>query len=214
MPARQKATNGRRASSPEPNARESLMSAARSLFTEKGYAATSVVEITQLAGISVGSLYYHFGGKQEIFLAIHEDYVRRQDQRVRDALHIVRAAGVTDPRRLFLVGTRAYLSGIWEDRDVSRVLADGETPSGFSSISRQWNDSWTRRNATLLSNGESEVATQAISTAVAGAVGAWARDIVACPDVDSAHAYIDQAIIFVGRVLGFADAEALTVGAS
>lgn len=213
MPARQKTATSRRTSSPEPNARESLMAAARTLFTQKGYAATSVVEITQLAGISVGSLYYHFGGKQEIFLAMHEDYVLRQDQRVRDALHIVKEAGITDPRRLFVVGTRAYLRGVWEDRDVSRVLADGETPSGFSSVSREWNASWTRRNATLLTNGESAVATQAISTAVAGAVGAWARDIVACAKAEEANAYIDQAIIFVGRVLGFADDESLTVGA-
>ncbi|GAA2828075.1 TetR/AcrR family transcriptional regulator [Kribbella solani] len=187
--------------------RDALMAAARTLFTQKGYEATSVVEITQLAGISVGSLYYHFANKSEIFLAMHEDYVQRQDKRVRDALHAVKGAGVTEPRRLFLAGTRAYLEGVWEDRDVSRVLADGETPSGFSTVSRQWGDAWTKRNAVLLADGQSETATNAIATAISGSVGAWAKDIVQLADISAAHEYIEHAVVLVGRVLGFDDSE-------
>ncbi|GAA1593854.1 hypothetical protein GCM10009804_57920 [Kribbella hippodromi] len=202
---RKKSSKGARALRSQPHARDALLAAARTLFTEKGYEATSVVEITQLAGISVGSLYYHFANKAEIFLAMHEDYAQRQDKRVRDALHAVKSAGITDPRRLFLAGTRAYLAGVWEDRDVSRVLAEGETPSGFNAISRQWSDDWIKRNTVLLADGQPPAATNAIAAAVAGAVGAWAKDIVQLPDITSADEYIEQAVMVVGRMTGFDD---------
>lgn len=37
------------------------------LFSEKGYEATSVEEITTTVGVAKGTLYYHFSSKEEIF---------------------------------------------------------------------------------------------------------------------------------------------------
>ncbi len=37
------------------------------LFSEKGYDATSVEEITSIVGVAKGTLYYHFSSKEEIF---------------------------------------------------------------------------------------------------------------------------------------------------
>ncbi|WP_215845036.1 TetR/AcrR family transcriptional regulator [Candidatus Pantoea bituminis] len=47
-----------------------LLDAAFNCFAEKGYAATSVREITQRAGISQGAMYTYFTGKEELFIAI------------------------------------------------------------------------------------------------------------------------------------------------
>jgi len=37
------------------------------LFSEKGYDATSIEEITAVVGVAKGTLYYHFSSKEEIF---------------------------------------------------------------------------------------------------------------------------------------------------
>ncbi len=43
------------------------------LFAEKGYEATSIEEITATVGVAKGTLYYHFGSKEEIFNFLVEE---------------------------------------------------------------------------------------------------------------------------------------------
>jgi AcrR family transcriptional regulator len=52
--------------------RHSLVSAARTLFGQQGYAATSVEEIVRLAGVTKGALYHHFADKDDLFRAVVE----------------------------------------------------------------------------------------------------------------------------------------------
>ncbi len=53
--------------------RQSLVAAARELFGEQGYAATSVDEIVRAAGLTKGALYHHFRDKDDLFRAVVED---------------------------------------------------------------------------------------------------------------------------------------------
>ena len=53
--------------------RQKLLSAAIALFARKGYAATTVREIVESAGVTKPVLYYHFGSKEGIFLAMMND---------------------------------------------------------------------------------------------------------------------------------------------
>lgn len=52
------------------DAPERLLTAALELFTRKGYAATAVREIVAAAGVTKPVLYYHFGNKEGLYLAI------------------------------------------------------------------------------------------------------------------------------------------------
>lgn len=52
--------------------RQLLVSVARELFTERGYAMTSVEDIIQQAGVARGALYHHFAGKDALFRAVYE----------------------------------------------------------------------------------------------------------------------------------------------
>jgi AcrR family transcriptional regulator len=52
--------------------RELLLATARDVFTERGYAATSIDDIVQRAGVAKGSLYHHFESKEAIFRAVYE----------------------------------------------------------------------------------------------------------------------------------------------
>ncbi len=47
-----------------------LLAAALDLFVEKGYAATRAEEVAQRAGVSKGTLFLYFTGKEELFKAV------------------------------------------------------------------------------------------------------------------------------------------------
>lgn len=51
----------------EPSVRERLADAALRLFNERGYAATSVREIVEAAGVTKPVLYYHFESKEGLY---------------------------------------------------------------------------------------------------------------------------------------------------
>ncbi len=54
----------------ETDTRERILGAARQLFWEKGYNATSVADILKAAAVNSGSLYHFFPGKQDVLLAV------------------------------------------------------------------------------------------------------------------------------------------------
>src|SRR5512143_18015 len=61
--------------------RQSLLTAAREVFCSAGFNDAAVADVVARAGASVGSLYHHFGGKADLYLALYEDYANRQEQR-------------------------------------------------------------------------------------------------------------------------------------
>lgn len=50
-----------------------IFEASLKLFSEKGYDATSIEEITATVGVAKGTLYYHFNSKEEIFNFLVEE---------------------------------------------------------------------------------------------------------------------------------------------
>lgn len=54
----------------EKNTRELIMQEALNLFADKGYAAVSMRDIATAVGIRASSIYNHFSGKQELFIAL------------------------------------------------------------------------------------------------------------------------------------------------
>lgn len=52
--------------------RDLLVAIARERFTSQGYAATSIEDIVQRAGVAKGALYHHFSGKDALFRAVYE----------------------------------------------------------------------------------------------------------------------------------------------
>lgn len=98
-----------------------LLVAAERLFAERGFAATSVRDITAEAGTSVAAVNYHFGGKDKLY---RELFVRRlramREQRlaaIRRVLEEADAASLPlDPRRLLRAFADAFLAPVsdWE----------------------------------------------------------------------------------------------------
>lgn len=50
-----------------------MLAAARRLFVGQGYFNTTIPDIVRASGVSVGSIYHHFGGKQEIAAALYRE---------------------------------------------------------------------------------------------------------------------------------------------
>ena len=55
--------------------RTHILGSAGNLFSHQGYSDTSVSEICATAGISKGAFYYHFSSKQELFIALLENWL-------------------------------------------------------------------------------------------------------------------------------------------
>lgn len=62
--------------------REGLLAAARELFGERGYAATSLDDVAAQAGVTKGALYHHFHGKADLFAAVFEQVEREVSDQV------------------------------------------------------------------------------------------------------------------------------------
>eukprot|EP00435_Cladocopium_sp_Y103_P077195 s1_g934.t1 len=50
--------------------RAEILKSARTVFTETGFAASSLQQIAERAGVTRGALYHHFKNKKDIFLAV------------------------------------------------------------------------------------------------------------------------------------------------
>lgn len=75
-----------RASGRREATRQRLFDAALSLIAEHGYDVTTVDEIAERAGVAKGTVYYNFGGKEELYTALLEWGVTRLAETLREAV--------------------------------------------------------------------------------------------------------------------------------
>src|SRR3989304_556284 len=62
--------------------RATLLATARRVFSEHGYAATSMDDLTAQAGLTRGALYHHFGDKKGLLAAVVAPLDAETDQRL------------------------------------------------------------------------------------------------------------------------------------
>ncbi|HVA20106.1 MAG TPA: TetR/AcrR family transcriptional regulator [Solirubrobacteraceae bacterium] len=83
MPARRRTRAEKQA-----DTRAELIQAASGVFARRGFQAATVEEIAAEAGYSHGAVYSNFTGKEELFLAVFEDYMTKRIREVADATEI------------------------------------------------------------------------------------------------------------------------------
>ncbi len=90
-----------------------ILDTALRLFTSNGYFNTSIHDIQAQAGISIGSIYNHFGGKEGIAKALYHDLLEQMDEVV-DAVMREQASayarGLAVVQRLFELTEQSPLS--------------------------------------------------------------------------------------------------------
>ena len=97
--------------------RERLLSGATELFASKGYAATTVREIVERAGVTKPALYYYFRSKEGLYLDLMREPFSKFAALVEEALLLAGSAR----ERLFGLCLRAYDIFI-ENIDAARVM--------------------------------------------------------------------------------------------
>jgi AcrR family transcriptional regulator len=65
--------------------RERLLRAAQEVVEEGGYGAASVIAIAERAGVAAGTMYRHFGSKEELFVELFRSVCDREVQAMRAA---------------------------------------------------------------------------------------------------------------------------------
>ncbi|MFG2077885.1 transcriptional regulator, TetR family [Nonomuraea maritima] len=179
--------------------RKSMLQAAREVFSEHGFADANVSDVVARAGSSVGSLYHHFGGKTELFLALYEDHQAAHEQASASSVAKAKKDGVSDPVELLIAGARAYLAGAWERRDLVRLFIDGDGPPGFELLRRTRGREWVRQNAVLLGAGGDHLDrfTVAVLTSI---IGEAAREVATSDTEEEAQEVIDAAVTLIHRL--------------
>lgn len=64
---------GRPSGTTAADTRTGLLTAARAVFSERGFAGAGIAEIVARAGVSAPVLYHHFAGKADLYLAVAAD---------------------------------------------------------------------------------------------------------------------------------------------
>lgn len=72
--------------------RKRIGDAARHLFVQKGYKATSIEDITAATGSSKGNIYYHFKSKEGLFLYLLDEWDRDWIAKWREKEHLYPSA--------------------------------------------------------------------------------------------------------------------------
>ncbi|MEU6999516.1 TetR/AcrR family transcriptional regulator [Nonomuraea sp. NPDC046570] len=175
--------------------RTALLQAAREIFVTKGFAEAGVTDVVGRAQASVGSLYHHFSGKADLYLTLWEEFQTRQMQRTKRAARQARAAGETDPMRVFVAAARAYLEGSLEERELAALFLRGDGPPGFEVVVRERLSTWAKRNAALF-EGDNGALVVVVTGALAGAVS----EVVLCGDESEARRLVEDVLAIIGQI--------------
>src|SRR5918999_3743140 len=71
---------------PRAQTREELLDAAARVFARRGFNGASVEAVSEEAGFSTGAVYSNFESKEELFLSLYEERIRRRRRELREAV--------------------------------------------------------------------------------------------------------------------------------
>lgn len=164
-----------------------------------GYAQAGVTDIVALAGASVGSLYHHFTGKADLYLALFEQLNDEQEARTRAAVREIREQGVSDPMRLLLAGARGYLDVCLEHRDISAMFSRGDGPPGFDLMWRRRLSDWVHRNTEFFARA-GEPLDEAAAIVMTGALFLAAGEVSLATEDARARQLADGVLAMLARL--------------
>ncbi len=108
--------------------RATLLAAARTFFAERGYADTSMDELTAQAGLTRGALYHHFGDKKGLLAAVVDQIDAEMDERLQAISN-----NAEDAWDGFVRRCHAYLEMALEPKMQRIVLCDAKAVLGGAS---------------------------------------------------------------------------------
>jgi AcrR family transcriptional regulator len=177
--------------------RKALIEVATELFTERGYAGTSLDEIVAGARVTKGALYHHFSGKQALFESVFEQVEESASATINRA---VRDAG--DPWEKAVAGLRSFLAVVQQDDYRRIVIQEGPAVLGYERYREQEERSTfgivQEIVATVLATYDLEqTMVETFSRVFFGAMSAAGAAVSSAEDTKRASAEVEAAIVFI-----------------
>jgi AcrR family transcriptional regulator len=179
--------------------RRALIDLGEQLFTEHGYAATSLDAIVAGAEMTKGALYHHFSGKQALFEAVFERVEAQAAKAVHDSLK-----GHDDPWEKAVAGLRAFLDVVQQPAYRRIVILEGPAVLGYARF-REQEERSTFANVldivgSVLRAGAwdlDDAMTETFTRIFFGAMSAAGESVSTSDDPITAAARVETAITFI-----------------
>jgi len=175
-----------------------ILDAATEAFATRGFTATTMADVVAGSGASVGSIYHHFGGKSELFLAIFEQMADAVDRRIDAAMR--HAGDSQDGRRVFELHVRAYLEAMWENRRLALVLTSGDAPPGFA-VARRDRMQAAFRSWMAVLELDASLRGQLLGRVLVAIMAESSLLVAACENADDVPQIIDATIEWIDRLI-------------
>ncbi|MGH3585288.1 MAG: TetR/AcrR family transcriptional regulator [Pseudonocardia sp.] len=179
--------------------RRALIDVAAELFTEQGYAGTSLDEIVAGARVTKGALYHHFSGKQALFESVFEKVEADSAKRIRKVVRVNK-----DPWEKALAGLRIFLEVVQEPSYRRIVIQDGPAILGYERFREQEERSTFAIVRDIVSSVLSESTydlddsmVETFSRVFFGAMSAAGTTVSVAEDPKRASAEVETAIAFI-----------------
>ncbi|MGA9525884.1 MAG: TetR/AcrR family transcriptional regulator [Myxococcaceae bacterium] len=101
--------------------RQQLLEAAAIVFADKGFEGASIVDITQGAGVALGTFYVYFRNKKAAYTELVDELGSRVRRSMAEAVE-----GLSDRIEIERAGFRAYFEFAAKNRSIYRILRQAE----------------------------------------------------------------------------------------
>jgi AcrR family transcriptional regulator len=170
------------------------------LFTEHGYAATSLDSIVAGAEVTKGALYHHFSGKQALFEAAFERIESGAARDITDALH----GHEDDPWEKALAGLDRFLQVVQQPAYRRIVILEGPAVLGYARFREQSERSTFATVmdivGSVLAAGDWDLDEEMVETFTRiffGAMSSAGESVSTSEDPDAAARRVEAAIRFI-----------------
>lgn len=173
-----------------------ILDAATEVFAARGYTAATMADIVHRSSTSIGSIYHHFGGKKELFLAIFDRLAADIDRRIEDEVAL---AGERSRHEAFEANVRSYLEAIWANRRAAMVLSSGDAPAGYDAVRRAGMFKGFGRWMSVLGLDNSPRG-QLLTRILIAAMSEASAMVIACDEASGVAPITDAAIEWIDRL--------------
>jgi AcrR family transcriptional regulator len=103
--------------------RQDILGAALACFTRKGFAATTMADVREASGASIGSIYHHFAGKEQLAAALYAEGLHGYQEGFLEELR-----AHDDPEEAVKALVRHHLRWVTANRDLAAFLLQPRQP--------------------------------------------------------------------------------------
>jgi AcrR family transcriptional regulator len=130
--------------------RGQILAAALACFARTGYYATTMADVATEAGVSKGTPYLYFPGKEALYIALHEQWDCALNARIDAAVESLPDHDRRSPRRVLHILVTAVGAHIIDDPRTCRVLMEARTLAAYQpAIAAAVQDNETRARGQL-----------------------------------------------------------------